>query len=295
MRKRLPPLIVIAAVIITAAVYPRIPERMPTHWNMHGEIDGWSSRLWGAWLIPLLLPVMWGIFKSLPHIDPRKENYAKFASTYEWIVALVMGFLLLMQGIVLAAATGHAVPMERVIPAGVGLMFLVLGNLLPRARAKWLMGAYASSGRIRVRTHRTSNDRHGVHDAGAGARHSAVYRRSSGSGSDRVFIHHLEAGKRVSAALTVSTERIGTSSGSLPSWVILVIALVIIIADRITKVWAVANLTYGVPKRIAGEYLRFTLNWNQGAAMGSTLGSFSRVGFSLAAVVVLVMLAAFYR
>ncbi len=95
--------------------------------------------------------------------------------------------------------------------------------------------------------------------------------------------------------MTVSTERIGTSSGSLPSWVILVIALVIIIADRITKVWAVANLTYGVPKRIAGEYLRFTLNWNQGAAMGSTLGSFSRVGFSLAAVVVLVMLAAFYR
>ncbi len=158
MRKRLPPLIVIAAVIITAAVYPRIPERMPTHWNMHGEIDGWSSRLWGAWLIPLLLPVMWGIFKALPHIDPRKENYAKFASTYEWIVALVMGFLLLMQGIVLAAATGHAVPMERVIPAGVGLMFLVLGNLLPRARPNWFVGIRTpwtlSSDRSWERTHR---------------------------------------------------------------------------------------------------------------------------------------------
>jgi uncharacterized membrane protein len=140
MRRRLPPLIVIAAIIITAAVYPQIPERMPTHWNIRGEVDGLSNRLWGAWLIPLLLPVMWGIFRILPHIDPRRANYAKFASTYEWIVALVLAFMLGMQGIVLAAATGHPLPMQRVIPFGVGVMFLIIGNLLPRARSNWFVG-----------------------------------------------------------------------------------------------------------------------------------------------------------
>lgn len=158
MRKHLPPLIIITAVVVTALVYPQIPERIPTHWNIQGEVDKWSSRLWGAWLIPLIMPVLWGIFRALPHIDPRKENYVKFASTYEWIVALAMGFMLLLQGVVLRAATGHDVPMERVMPFGVGVMFVIIGNLLPRARSNWFVGIRTpwtlSSERSWERTHR---------------------------------------------------------------------------------------------------------------------------------------------
>ena len=48
MRKWIPPLLVIIAVVATLAVYPRLPELVPTHWNMNGEVDDWSSRLWGA-------------------------------------------------------------------------------------------------------------------------------------------------------------------------------------------------------------------------------------------------------
>jgi uncharacterized membrane protein len=158
MRKRLPPLIIIAAIIITAAVYPQIPARIPTHWDIHGEVDRWSNRLWGTWLIPLMLPVLWGIFRALPHIDPRGENYAKFASTYEWIVVSVLAFMLVLQGVVLAAATGHEVPMQRVMPFGVGVLFLVIGNLLPRARSNWFVGIRTpwtlSSERSWERTHR---------------------------------------------------------------------------------------------------------------------------------------------
>ncbi|HEY8164345.1 MAG TPA: SdpI family protein [Gemmatimonadaceae bacterium] len=158
MRKHLPILIIITAVIITAAVYPQIPERMPTHWSIRGEVDGWSRRLWGAWLLPLLMPVLWGIFRGLPHIDPRKANYAKFASTYEWIIASVLAFMLLMQVIILAAATGRDVPMERVTPFGVGVMFLIIGNLLPRARSNWFVGIRTpwtlTSERSWERTHR---------------------------------------------------------------------------------------------------------------------------------------------
>jgi signal peptidase II len=90
-------------------------------------------------------------------------------------------------------------------------------------------------------------------------------------------------------------ERTETSTASLPSWVIALIAAVIVVSDRLSKSWATANLPPGIPRRIAGDYLRFTLHWNQGAAMGTSLGSFSRIGFSLAAVVILVMLALFYR
>lgn len=81
----------------------------------------------------------------------------------------------------------------------------------------------------------------------------------------------------------------------MPSWIVGLISLVIIVSDRLSKDWAVSNLAPGIPREVLGEYLRFTLNWNQGAAMGTSLGSFSRVGFSLAAIVVLAMLILYYR
>jgi signal peptidase II len=92
-----------------------------------------------------------------------------------------------------------------------------------------------------------------------------------------------------------SVARDETPATSLPSWAITLITVVIIVADRLSKAWATGNLAYGIPRRVIGDYLRFTLNWNQGAAMGTSLGSFSRIGFSLAAVAVLAMLAVFYR
>ena len=45
---------VIAATVFTVAVYGDLPERMPTHWNIRGEVDGWSSRAHGAFLLPAL-------------------------------------------------------------------------------------------------------------------------------------------------------------------------------------------------------------------------------------------------
>ena len=83
MRKWIPSLLVIVAVVATLAVYSRLPEQVPTHWNMAGEVDDWSSRLWGAWTIPRVMAAMLLGFRAFPLIDPRRENYPKFAGAYE--------------------------------------------------------------------------------------------------------------------------------------------------------------------------------------------------------------------
>ena len=38
MRKWIPVILILAAVIVTIAVYPRLPEQIPTHWSMSGEV-----------------------------------------------------------------------------------------------------------------------------------------------------------------------------------------------------------------------------------------------------------------
>jgi uncharacterized membrane protein len=159
MRKWIPLLIVVAAFVASAIVYPRLPEMVPTHWNgMDAQPDSWSSRAFGAWLTPVILLGMWALVRILPAIDPRGANYAKFGGAFEAIIGSLMLFLLGMHILLLRAALGHPAPMQRVVPFGVGILLIVIGNLLPRARPNWFVGIRTpwtlSSDRVWEKTHR---------------------------------------------------------------------------------------------------------------------------------------------
>lgn len=158
MRKWIAPLIVVASIIITAAVFPRLPATIPTHWNLAGEVDGYSSRAWGAWAMPALLLLLWGMLRWLPTIDPRGDNYARFAGAFEGIIFLVMLFVFAAHMVILAASLGQPVSVDRLAPIGIGLLLMGIGNLLPRARPNWFVGIRTpwtlSSDRVWERTHR---------------------------------------------------------------------------------------------------------------------------------------------
>jgi len=66
--------------------------------------------------------------------------------------------------------------------------------------------------------------------------------------------------------------------------------------DFITKRMVVNSLSPAyVPHEIIGDYVRFTLAYNRDAAMGLSLGDYSRAGFTITAAAVLVVLLALYR
>ena len=96
MRKWIPAVLILAAVIASIVVYPQLPERMPTHWSASGDVNGWSNRLWGAWIVPLIMAVVWVVMKAIPHVDPRRANYEKFAGMYDALVILILLFMLVM-------------------------------------------------------------------------------------------------------------------------------------------------------------------------------------------------------
>lgn len=158
MRKWIPLVLIVIAFAASAAVYDRLPDPMPTHWNLSGEVDGWTPLPWGAFLLPLMLVAGLAIFYVIPMIDPRKANYAKFKGTYEVLIITVMTFMLSVHLLVLANATGANVSINRVVPIGVAVLLMVVGNLLPRTRPNWFVGIRTpwtlSSDRVWERTHR---------------------------------------------------------------------------------------------------------------------------------------------
>ena len=158
MRKLIPPLIVLAAIVASVVVYGKLPASMPTHWNADGDVNGWSSRAFGAFLMPVMLAFFWLLMRFVPRIDPRGENFAKFGGAFEGIIIAVMLFLLGLHIVVLRAALGHHAEMQRIVPIGIGLLFVVIGALLPQAQPNWFVGIRTpwtlSSDLVWQKTHR---------------------------------------------------------------------------------------------------------------------------------------------
>ena len=131
---------VAASVAFSLAVYSRLPDQVATHFNTSGAPDGWSSRSFAAFGMPLLMFFMMGLLNALPRVLPRRENFERFSETYWTIITIVMAFISAMHVVVLGVALGWPVDVTTFVLLGVGAIFIVLGNLMPRVKSNWVLG-----------------------------------------------------------------------------------------------------------------------------------------------------------
>lgn len=154
------PLLVVLAFAASAMVWSRLPAEMPVHWNLAGEADRYGSRLEGALLMPAMMLFTWVMMRTLPKIDPRRANYARMAGTYELVITITLASMLVLHGVFLAMGLGYPVAIGTVAPLVVGVLFMALGNVLPRAKPNWWFGVRTpwtlSSDRVWARTHRVA-------------------------------------------------------------------------------------------------------------------------------------------
>lgn len=158
MRKWYPAFLVALSVAVSVYAYPRLPARVTTHWDIHGQPNGYSSRLFAAVFFPLLLLALWGFLRGLPRIDPRRANYAKMQGSYDLVVNAALTIVVIAHVGAMSAALGAHVNIVRVVTAAVGAMIALIGNVLPRARPNWWFGIRTpwtlSNDRVWERTHR---------------------------------------------------------------------------------------------------------------------------------------------
>lgn len=146
--------------LLAAWAWPRVPERIPVHWNASGEVDSHGGRFMGLLLLPLISAGLYFLLLVVPKLDPGKTNYEGFAKVYTIIRNTLMTFLSVVYTATTMTALGWRVDMARVITMAMGLMFMVLGNYLGKVRPNWFVGVRTpwtlSSKRSWTKTHRLS-------------------------------------------------------------------------------------------------------------------------------------------
>ncbi len=133
-------ILIIATFAAAVYFYPQLPERVPSHWNVRGQVDGYSSRIWGAFGIPLMNAGIYLMMLFLPLIDPRRDNYVKFAGTYRLLRVVFVCFFTGLYVIIILAAMGYPISVDRLVPLGISLLFVFIGNYMGRIQHNYFVG-----------------------------------------------------------------------------------------------------------------------------------------------------------
>lgn len=130
----------VVAVAISVVAYPFLPETVPIHWNLRGEADGFAPKAVALALTPALILVFAGLLRILPAIDPKREEIRRFERSYHMAINLILTLLLVIHAMVVANGAGWSVDVSVVLPLLIGLLFLFLGNEMPRFRQNFFLG-----------------------------------------------------------------------------------------------------------------------------------------------------------
>ncbi len=146
------------SIAVAAYLYPSLPEQIPTHWNLAGEVDDYTPKPWGVLILPLAAIFVFVVMKLIPVISPKGFRTDQFTGVLNIFTVTLVGFMSAVALLVLIAATGRNVHMNEMIFAGVGILFIILGNYLGKVRKNFFLGIRTpwtlASDEVWNRTHR---------------------------------------------------------------------------------------------------------------------------------------------
>jgi uncharacterized membrane protein len=125
---------------VAAFFYPRMPALMASHWNAAGEVDGYAPRLFTLLIAPVTIAVLWLVFFAIPRIDPLKKNIAQFRGSFDWLVVVLLLFFLAIGVQVDLWSVNIRVPPHLTIPVALGLLFMILGRIVGKAKRNYFVG-----------------------------------------------------------------------------------------------------------------------------------------------------------
>ena len=131
-------IVTILPMLIGILCWNRLPDVMATHFGINNEANGFSSKAIAVFGVPVfLLAVLWlGAFAT-SH-DPKKQNISqKMFSLVLWIAPVIS---LTAAAMMYPINLGYELDITFFSGLLLGLMFIIIGNYLPKARQNYTIG-----------------------------------------------------------------------------------------------------------------------------------------------------------
>ena len=132
--------IILLSFAVGIYLYPQLPDKMVSHWNVDGRVNGYMPKFWGLFLMPIISSIMLMLFLLLPKIDPLKENISQFRRYYDNFILLIILFMFYLDVLSIRWNQGRRFNfVQFLIPAFV-ILFYYAGILISHTKRNWFIG-----------------------------------------------------------------------------------------------------------------------------------------------------------
>ncbi len=132
-------LLCLTPVIAGVILWDRLPDTLATHFGADNTPNGWSSKVFAVFGLPMIILVLEWICMIGTNADPKSKNLAD--SVMMKIVLWMMPCLsILVSALTYIYALGYQIKIGMIVISFMGILFVVMGNYLPKCKQSYTMG-----------------------------------------------------------------------------------------------------------------------------------------------------------
>jgi uncharacterized membrane protein len=133
-------ILVIMAFAVAAFIYPALPAKVASHWDINGNVNGYMSGFWGAFFVPMLALGLDILFIIIPRIDPKKANIEKFKKSFDLFVSLLLLFIFYIYALTIFFTFGYKFNMSQLMVPAFSILLFAVAVLIVGAEPNWSIG-----------------------------------------------------------------------------------------------------------------------------------------------------------
>ena len=131
-------LVILLPMVVGMIIWKHLPPKIATHWNFEGVVNGWSSKAFAVFGLPLFLLLVHWVCLWVTAKDPgNRHQNPKLQSIVLWICPLVSLFCAAM---IYATALGYTLNLNSIVIPLIGILFILIGNYMPKCKRNCTIG-----------------------------------------------------------------------------------------------------------------------------------------------------------
>lgn len=131
-------LISLIPIVVGVVLWKQLPDTIATHFGSNNEPNGWSSKTFTVFGLPLLmLGIQWFCFFST-YNDPKRKNIDP--AIFKKILWLIPVVNLLVMMATYSMALGYDLDIGMIVNLFVGIVFIIMGNYLHKVKQNYTIG-----------------------------------------------------------------------------------------------------------------------------------------------------------
>lgn len=153
-----PLFIIVLSFFVGAYFYQIMPPQIASHWGINGEVNGYLSKFWGVFFMPILSVFLYLLFIFLPKTDPYKKNFSEFKKYFDLFLLILFGFLFYIYITTILWNLGFRFNMIQILSPAFAVLFYYIGVLMSNTKRNWFVGIRTpwtlSNEKVWIKTHK---------------------------------------------------------------------------------------------------------------------------------------------